>query len=54
MNDVNVGFYLGACSQGKACRYSIKDDSPAMMKSIFIVFVKNFVKFVKFVFFRDP
>jgi hypothetical protein len=41
MNDVDVGFCLGACLQGKAYRHSIKEVSPAMMESFFIIFVKK-------------
>ena len=36
MDGVDVGFYLGVHSQGKACRRNIEDVSPAMMKSFFI------------------
>ena len=37
MDGVDVGFYLGVHSQGKACRRNIEDINPAMMKSFFIL-----------------
>ena len=39
IDGVGVGFYLGACSQGKACSHDIRDVVFDLSKRVFSVFV---------------